>query len=211
MSKNLFTEENVIQVLDWAYDKALNGLPGNPTVYELADSYLTKHPSIEDAINSLIKWQNTKSATSGFVTGVGGLITLPVAIPANISSVLYIQTRMIAAIAHMRGYDLKDDQIQSFVYVALTGHSAAGIMKQAGIKLGINLGNQLVKRVPFEVIKAINKAVGFRLMTKFGTKGIINLGKAVPILGGAIGGTVDGVSTNVIGKTSKRLFVVSIN
>src|SRR5690625_6746391 len=93
MSKNLFTEENVIQVLDWAYDKALNGLPGNPTVYELADSYLTKHPSIEDAINSLIKWQNTKSATSGFVTGVGGLITLPVAIPANISSVLYIQTR----------------------------------------------------------------------------------------------------------------------
>ncbi|MFC4024752.1 EcsC family protein [Oceanobacillus longus] len=207
MAENPFTEENMVQVLDWAYEKALNGLPGADTVYELADSYLTRHSTPEDAINSLIKWQNTKSVTSGFVTGVGGFITLPVAIPANISSVLYIQTRMIAAIAHMRGYDLKEDQIQTFVYVALTGHSATGIMKQAGIKFGVNLGNQLVKRVPFEVIKAINKAVGFRLVTKFGQKGIVNLGKAVPLVGGAIGGTVDGFSTNLIGKTAKRLFV----
>ena len=90
---------------------------------------------------------------------------------------------------------------------ALTGHSAAGIMKQAGIKFGVNLGNQLVKRIPFEIINAVNKAVGFRLVTKFGEKGIINLGKAIPFVGGAIGGTVDGLSTNVIGKTAKRLFV----
>ena len=52
-----------------------------------------------------------------------------------------------------------------------------------------------------------NKKVGFRLVTKFGQKGIINLGKLVPIVGGVIGGTVDTVGTLTVGKTAKKLFI----
>ena len=63
----------------------------------------------------------------------------------------------------------------------------------------------LIKRILFEVIKQINKAVGFRLVTKFGEKGVINLGKGIPLVGG-IGGTVDAVGTTTIGKTAKRVF-----
>jgi hypothetical protein len=57
------------------------------------------------------------------------------------------------------------------------------------------------------VIKTINKSVGTRLVTKFGSKGIINLGKAVPLVGGLIGGAVDGIGTNTIGITAKKVFV----
>ena len=114
---------------------------------------------------------------------------------------------MIAAIAHMRGYDLKDDQVKTFVFVCLTGQSASDILKQAGIRFGTQLSKALIKKIPGEVIKSINRAVGFRLVTKFGEKGIVNLGKAVPLVGGFIGGTVDGIGTNVIGKTAKKLFV----
>jgi len=46
-------------------------------------------------------------------------------------------------------------------------------------------------------------------MTKFGEKGIINLGKMVPIAGGLVGGTVDAVSTNTIGKIARKLFIDS--
>ena len=53
----------------------------------------------------------------------------------------------------------------------------------------------------------INKRVGFRLLTKFGTKGAINLGKAIPLVGGLIGGTVDGLSTNIVGNTARDLFL----
>lgn len=207
MEKNTLTISKVSNLLDWAYDKSINGMPGTDTAYELADSYLSKHSSTDEAIDSLIRWQNTKSVTSGFLTGLGGLVTLPVAVPANIASVTYVQIRMIAAIAHMKGYDLKDDQVKSFVFVCLTGQSSADVLKQAGIKAGTALTKQAIKKVPFEVIKSINKAVGFRLLTKFGEKGVINLGKAVPLVGGFIGGTVDGVGTNVIGKTAKKLFV----
>jgi hypothetical protein len=40
-------------------------------------------------------------------------MTLPVANPANLTSVLYIQLRMIAAIAHMGDHDISDDQVKS--------------------------------------------------------------------------------------------------
>lgn len=106
---------NVGKILEWSYDKTINGIPGTETAYELAESYLSKAKNVEDAINSLINWQTTKCATSGFLTGLGGVVTMPVTIPVNIASVMYVQMRMIAAIAHMRGYDLKDDQVQTFV------------------------------------------------------------------------------------------------
>lgn len=207
MSSSGITESKVRSLLDWAYEKSINGIPGTDTAYEIADNYLSKHDSKDKSIDSLIRWQNTKSVTSGFITGLGGLITLPVAIPANIASVTYVQIRMIAAIAHMKGYDLKDDQVKTFVFVCLTGQSASDILKQAGIKAGTAITKQAIKKLPGEIIKSINKAVGFRLVTKFGEKGVVNLGKAVPLVGGVIGGTVDGVGTNMIGKTAKKLFV----
>lgn len=113
---------------------------------------------------------------------------------------------MIAAIAIMKGYDLKDDQVKTLVYVSLTGQAATDILKQAGIKIGTKMSTVLIKRMPIEIIKQINKRVGFRLVTKFGEKGIINLGKCVPVLGGVIGGTVDAVGTRTIGKTAKKVF-----
>ncbi|WP_286166457.1 EcsC family protein [Bacillus sp. E(2018)] len=206
MSKNSLTESKITQVLDWAYEKAVNGLPGTDTAAELAENYLRKHTSVDDAIDSLIRWQNAKGVTSGFVTGLGGLITLPVAVPANIASVVYVQIRMIATIAYMRGYELKDDQVKTFVFVCLTGQAATDIFKQAGVKFGTAIAKEAIKKIPGEVIKAINKAVGVRLVTKFGEKGIINLGKAVPLVGGLIGGAVDGIGTNTIGKTAKKVF-----
>ncbi len=207
LSKDDLNESKMTQVLEWAFDKAVNGLPGTDTVEELAESYLRKNSSVEKAIDNLIRWQNAKGVTSGFLTGLGGLITLPVAIPANIASVMYVQIRMIATIAQMRGYDLKDDQVKTFVFVCLTGQAAAEILKPAGVKLGVALANQAIKKIPGEVIKAINKAVGIRLVTKFGEKGIVNLGKAVPLVGGIIGGTVDGIGTNTVGKTAKKVFI----
>lgn len=202
------THDTIINALDWSYDRAINGgIPGMDTATQLADNYLKKSGTLEENVKSLILWQNTKSATSGFLSGLGGIITLPVAIPANIASVILVQMRMVAAIAHMGGYDLKDDQVKSFVYACLAGNGAKDILKNAGIQIGKKLAVTGIKRIPFEVIKKINQAVGFRLLTKFGEKGVINLGKMVPLAGGIIGGTVDAVSTNTIGKVASKLFI----
>ena len=54
-------------------------------------------------MNALIRYQVLKATTSVVVTGLGGMLTLPVTMPANIDSVMYIQLQVVAAMAHMGG------------------------------------------------------------------------------------------------------------
>jgi len=197
----------MLKILDWAYEHSMNGMPGTPTAEELADEYIRKHSSVEKSCNSLINWQVSKCATSGFITGLGGIITLPFAIPANMASVIYVQMRMIAAIAYMGNYDIKDDSVKTLVYMCLTGKAAVDIGKGAGIKIGAKLTKATIEKISGATLTKINQAVGFRLFTKFGEKGVINIGKAIPLAGGIIGGGFDLVTTKTIGKVSKKMFL----
>jgi hypothetical protein len=197
----------LMKVLDWAYDKAVNGAPGLDSAQEMAESYIKRGGSQTDQANALIRWQIAKAGTSGFITGLGGLITLPVAIPANIASVIYVQLRMIAAVAHIGGFDVRDDQVRTLAYMCLCGSAATDIAKDVGIQIGTKLTQAAIKRISAETLRAVNQKVGFRLITKFGEKGVVNLGKAVPLIGGLIGGSVDSIGTNTIGNIARDAFV----
>ncbi|MBF0412738.1 MAG: EcsC family protein [Desulfamplus sp.] len=202
-------ESTILKAVDWAYDKAVNGgIPGFDTAQELAESYMKGDGNIYDKVNSLIKWQDTKAATSGFVTNCGGVIsTLTIGIPTNITSVIYVQMRMIGAIAYMGGYDLNDDQVKTMVYTSLVGNEAKDIIKEAGIQIGTKLTKNMVTKISGKSLTKINQKVGFRLITRFGQKGVINLGKLIPVAGGVIGATLDALSTHTIGKVAKKLFI----
>ena len=200
-------KEAIMKALDWGYDKAVNGLPGLDSAIELAEDYQSRGGTPEEQAKSLIRWQISKAGTSGFLSGLGGVITMPVTIPANLASVLFIQMRMIAAIAYLGGHDLKDDRVKSLVYACMAGNGAKEILKDIGIVIGTKLTTNAIKGISGKTIVAINQKVGFRLLTKFGSKGAINLGKAVPVVGGIVGGAFDTVTTDIIGKVAKKTFI----
>lgn len=199
------TQSKMLKTLDWAYEKTLSGLPGQKGLDDLVADYLSRD-DVETAINKLIAFQTTKASTSGFITGFGGVLTIPVTIPANVTTVLLFQMRMIAAIAKMRGYDLKNDQVQTFVYATLAGTTVAEIMKKTGVIVGNKILIGVVSKIPGKTLTKINQSVGFRLVTKFGSKGAINLWKAVPVAGGVVGGTFDLVTTKAIASLAKKTF-----
>lgn len=203
-NKNL-TQESIHKFLDWSYEQTITGLPGQKNVYELVDDYLSKYDT-EIAIKKLVNSQKAKATTSGFITGFGGVLTMPITIPANVASVILVQMRMIASIAVIRGYDLKSDQVQTFVYVSLAGTTISDIGKRTGIVIGNKMAMGVVQKIPGKVLTKINQAVGFRLITKFGTKGAINLGKAVPIVGAFVGGGFDLTTTTTIAKVANKTF-----
>lgn len=209
--KNPLTTEALHQALEWAYDKAVNSdIPGLDNAQAMAQNYLKQKGDLIENVNSLIRWQNSKAGMSGFVTGLGGAITLPVSIPANITSVLYIQIRMIAAIAHMGGFNLQSDRVKTMVYACLCGNAAGEVLKTAGVKIGTKLTEQAIRNISGAVLTKINQAVGFRLVTKLGSKGAINLIKLVPVAGGVVGGAFDGVTTNIIGNVARKTFIESM-
>lgn len=110
---------------------------------------------------------------------------------------------MIAAIACLGGHDLKDDRVKTLVYSCMVANSAKDVLKDMGIAVGNKIAINAVKSISGKTIAEINKRVGFKLLTKFGEKGIINLGKAVPLLGGFIGGTFDAYA---IGNVARDTF-----
>lgn len=205
--KQILSQEDVMKLLDSCYDKCLNGIPKvSLNVEDLANDYLNKYESREKACKAMLRNQTIKCTTSGFITGFGGFIVMPVTLPANVGSVLYVQMRMISCVSYMAGYDLKSDQTQTFVYACLAGVAIEEIIKQAAIKFGMKFATNLIKKIPGKVLIKINQKVGFRLLTKFGSKGIINLGKMVPGVGAVVGGGFDLVETKIIANRAYKWF-----
>lgn len=117
--------------------------------------------------------------------------------------IIYI---MIACTSYMAGFDLNSDQTQTLVYACLAGVAVNNVMKQDSIKFGVKFANGLIKKIPGKVLTKINQKVGFRFITKFGTKGVVNLGKLIPGVGAVIGGGLDLVETKIIAKRSYKWF-----
>ncbi len=209
MTNNIIKQDDIMNLLGCCYDKCLNGAPAvSKSVPELAEDYLKKDVSRKKACKKMLKNQIVKCGTSGFLTGFGGIITLPVSIPANVGSVIYVQMRMIACTAYMAGYDLDSDQTQTFVYACLAGVAVNNlIVKKIGVPTGVKIANNMINKIPGTALTKINRAVGARFVTKFGEKGIINLGKSVPIFGAILGGCFDVVETKIIAKRAYRWFM----
>lgn len=202
------TEQQMMEILNTLYIKSIDGIPKvSLPIDDLVKDYLDKNEDVEKAAKSLINNSIVKCGTSGFLTSFGGFATLIAALPANITSVIYVQLRMCCAIAKMAGYDIYSDQVQTFIFVCLTGSAMTDILKQAGVKFGEKLGISMIKNIPGKTLTAINKKVGFRFVTKFGEKGIVNLGKVIPVVGGVVGGGFDIASTSVIGKNAYSIFM----
>ena len=207
---NALTQDQIMNLLDKLYSQAIDGIPkvSLPIEY-MANDYLQKYPRVKEAAKACIRYQIAKCTTSGFLAGLGGLIVLPVAVPANIGSVMYVQIRMIACIAYMGGYDVNCDQVQTLVYACLAGVAVDNVIKKVGIGFGNKFAMAMVKKIPGEVLMKINQKVGFRFITKLGSKGLINIGKAVPVVGGIIGGGFDFAETKVIADRAYKMFILN--
>lgn len=206
--QKVLSQADMMNLLDSLYSKSIQGIPliSSP-IEKMSDDYLQHNASIEDAAKDMINKQVIKCTTSGFITNLGGIITLPVTIPANVGSVMYVQMRMIACAAYMAGYDVHTDQVQTLVYACLAGVSVMEVAKKAGIKIGQKGLENLIDKIPGKVLIAINQKVGFRMLTKFGETGAINIGKAIPVVGGVIGGGFDFIDTKFIGNRAYNQFI----
>lgn len=201
-------ENTIMTFINSILSHGVDGIGPLQSSQELALSYQRQSHVLndDDMVDSMIKWESSKSFGTGFVTGLGGVLTLPVNISASLYASWVVQSRLAGAIAHIYGYDVHSEQVRTFILLALIGDGAKDILKGIGIEIGEKIILQAIKKIPGHILIEINKKVGFRLITKAGEKGVINLTKSVPFLGGFIGGSIDAASTYTVGKTAQLLF-----
>ena len=198
--------DNLVQsTLEWIADVGIKGMGVLPSAEAVAADHLSKTASVEDAINSVIAWRTAYAAGTGFTSGLGGIATMPMTIPAGLAASYALGANTAAAVAHLRGYNVHSDQVRTMVLLCLIGETGESILKTAGITVGTKLCQNVIKQIPGKVLIEINKKIGFRLITKAGEKGVVNLMKMVPLVGGVVGGTFDSVFVNSCGKTAKRI------
>jgi len=196
------------KLASYLVEKGLGGFGPLSSAENLAQEYLIDRGYVDndERVEALINWETTKNFTTGFLTGLGGAVTLPIAIPSALGASWLIQARMAGAIARIYGHDLKSDRVRTMILLSLAGDVAKEAMKSIGIPLSRGLTQKAINQVPGRLLVEINKRIGMRLVTKAGERGLVNLSKAVPVVGGVVGGTMDVLVCRVVGRTAKKLF-----
>ncbi len=173
----------------------------------VADQALREGGDPERAVKAIVGRHLKLASASGFVTSLGGFVTMPVALPANITGFYVLATRMTAAIAAVRGHDIADRQIRTAVLLSLVGTDADEVLKKAGL---VAPGGRLValasQRLPGPALLVVNKAVGFRILTSAGRDVFARFGRAVPLVGGAFGAGLDAYLMSRLADHAKQEF-----
>lgn len=194
------------RVIERLMDVGFDGKGPFASAQNVADFATAEYPQTERAIDSLVRSHLRLAAAGGFLTSAGGFVTLPIALPANVLGFYGVATRLVAGIASVRGYDITQPEVRSAVQLALVGADAEDLLKKAGHVSTGPLANLAIQRLPGPVLMAVNKGVGFRLLTRVGRKSLTRFGRAVPLLGGVVGAGVDAFLLKRIADHARREF-----
>ena len=188
------TASAATRMIERLLDVGIDGKGPFDSAQRIADVAMAEHSGAERAIDAMVRSHLKLAAAGGFVTSLGGFVTMPIALPANVLGFYLVATRMVAGIASARGYVLRKPEVRSAVLLALVGADADDLLKKLSPLPGVSTGrlaNLAVQRLPGPALMAVNKAVGFRLLSQVGRKSLTRFGKAVPLVGGVVGAGVD--------------------
>lgn len=199
--------DRVVDVLvDRLLKTGIDGAGRIDSAKEVAEAALRKEGSPDRAVDAIVTQHTRLAASGGFLTGLGGFVTLAVALPANVIGFYVISTRMVAAMAAARGHDLQEPTVRTAVLLALSGDDATEIVRKAGGGAIVGKATTFaLGRLPPEALMAVNKGVAFRIVTRLGRKSLGRLGRLVPLAGGVIGGSVDAYVIRRIAKHARKV------
>lgn len=183
---------------------AIEGAKPLPTAKETAGNLLASRGEPEKAVEAVIRQHIALASTQGFLTNLGGLATLPLTLPANLAGLTIVETRMVACIAHLRGYDVDEDRVRTAVLMCLLGPDALARLGTDGLPSDPMLvatapvfNAELDRRISEKVVTDVLGQVG-------GTKAVSVLGRRIPVVGGGVGAVVDGWSTWSLASFAKK-------
>jgi hypothetical protein len=168
-----------------------------------------QNPGISDdeLARKIVRRKALKNGLIGAVTGVPGVLLLPVTVPADLIATWKIQVYLTLCTAHVYGHDSSTTDLKTDIFLVLAGDSAKEALKRFGIEVGKAVSKKAVdKYVTREVMVQIWKVVGRKIITKAGEKSLTSFSKLVPIVGAPIGFAFDWTATKVVGANAIKYY-----
>ncbi len=189
-----------------ALERAIRGVGPLDSAAMAAEKQLEEQKGdVDKAIREVIENNVRLAGAQGFLTNIGGLVTMAVMVPTNITGLALIQCRMVAGIAHLRGYDLADKRTRNAIMASLLGEErVVALVKKKKIPgTPMALATAPVHDPHVDVVMA--NEVASELITMVAGKRIATtVGRRVPVVGGLVGAGADGFSTWKIGRYVDR-------
>ncbi len=162
----------------------------------------------EAAVDWIFKQHVGLAGAQGLLTNIGGLVTLPVALPANLAGLAVVQMRMIAAIAHLRGYDVDDRRVRVALTLLMLGEEEV----RRRVASGRLPTTPLVIATAPVFDPMLEQSVSERVFGDLGAKmagkhAVVLVAKRIPFVGGGVGAATDGYLTYALGQYARREFV----
>jgi uncharacterized protein (DUF697 family) len=189
-----------------ALTRAIDGVGPFPAAAAAADKQLAEqHGDVERAVHEVIENHVRYAGAQGFVTNLGGLVTAALTIPANITGLAVIQCRLVAGIAHLRGYDLADPRVRNAILACILGEDSVQSLVR---KRKLPAPPMAIATAPThdpDLDKVMAAEVTSELITKVAGKRVATtVGRRVPVVGGVIGASADAFATWQIGRYADR-------
>jgi uncharacterized protein (DUF697 family) len=202
------TEASARRLAQYLLDQGIAGVGPLAGAEALAIEFLADpdYESNDARVDGLILRETAKNFTTGFLTGLGGFITLPVAVPSALGASWVLQARMAGAIARIYGHDVASSRTRTTILLSLAGDVAKDAMDGLGLRYrGNKLTQRAIEQIPGRALVELNKRIGLRLLTRVGQRSVSNFSRLVPILGGVVGGAMDALVCRTVGRTAQQL------
>ena len=174
---------------------------------ELCAKYLAIHNGDRTkAAKAVVMWHNKKVACSGFLSGLPVGWGLFVSIPLDILFCIYVQVNMFAALAHIYGFDIHEESVRDKIFHTLAGPPVGAFFKKVGKKAGNKIAMQILHTMQPMLMRLLNQGLGLRLAVNVGGRGVVNMSKILPIVGGIACGAFNAYANNKIGKFAIKAF-----
>ena len=195
-------------VLRQLFEYAIDGMGALPSVKTSAAKALQSRGDRDAAVDFLLRQHVSYASAQGFVTNLGGLATVAIALPTNLAGVAIVQIRMLAAIAHLRGYDIDDRRVRTALALAMLGEDEVRRQVAAGTLPSTPMGIATAPVYDALLDRQISERVMGDLATKVGGKHLgVFIAKRIPLVGGGVGAAADGYFTYVLGSYARKEFV----
>ncbi|SER83584.1 EcsC protein family protein [Propionibacterium cyclohexanicum] len=190
-------------------DLAIDGVSFLPGARHAAGRTLeNKTGDVEAAIWSLVRSHTALAGAQGFVTNLGGLVTTVIAVPANLAGVAVLQTRLVASIAHLRGYDLDDLRVREAIWMTLLGRRAVEDLVGSGKLPSTPQGVATAPVSDAHLEQQIAEQVLASLLARTsGKQTVAIVGKRIPVIGGGVGLATDSWTTFAVADYARHQFV----
>jgi hypothetical protein len=151
-------------------------------IFDRVDKAAVKKGVDEMGLNGFVKHCARLAATTGFISGIGGIATLVVGVPADMLNCLTQQFRVTVAVIYAKtgDYEVSFEDFMAIVAISI------------GVEAGVIITKSVLIRIAERLLVRMSERTAARI---------------VPILGAAIGGTTNYLFIKGIGASLKRIVV----